>query len=329
MLPTVHQSLLAGLEGLLGSRYVRFSVLLAVGLVLLLLLAAYAQGARGHVLGTAVWSLGMSPTMIVYILLVHPPMRRRWQQAMESLHALAPTAGGAVPEAPVSHRGEWLAMLVGAVFGLVVAQDVPGAEGWLRAYSIATSVLVFALLAGVIYGGLARTRHLAARSRAGLELDVFDAHLLTPFARWGQSLSLAFVGGISLSLLFQSYRSLHSVEGLVIYGSLIIVALTLFFMSVWTIHVALAKAQKKELDRVRRDLAAARELMHRHASSDVARTREDFYLPVVVCGIYEKQVSDAPTWPFNPTIVRQLLASVVAPLCVYGFKLALGLGGGL
>src|SRR6185312_1622544 len=104
------------------------------------------------------------------------------------------------------------------------------AEGWLRLYSEATSALMFALLASVIYRSVLRSRQLAAHSRAGLELNVFDGHLLTPFAQWGQSLSLVFVGGISLSLLFQSYESLRSVEGVLDYGSMLIVAPTLGFV---------------------------------------------------------------------------------------------------
>ena len=158
---------------------------------------------------------------------------------------------------------------------------------------------------------------------------MFDGHLLTPFAQWGQSLSLVFVGGISLSLLFQSYESLRSMEGVIVYGCLILVALTLFFMSMWTVHVALAKAQDKELARVRRDLAAAREALLRQRACEMAGAVQDAYLPVVVLGLYERQVLDAPTWPFNPTIVGRVFASAVAPLGVYVLKLAFGVGGGL
>lgn len=219
--------------------------------------------------------------------------------------------------------------MLGSVFGLVLVRYAPGADGWLRLYSGVTSALMFALLASVIHGGLARTRRMAAYSRAGLDLDVFDAHLLTPFARWGQSLSLSFVGGICLSLLFQSYQSLRSIGGVIIYSSLVIVALTLFFMSVWAIHLALTKAQTKELARIRHDLAAAREALHNSWAYHPNGAALEAYLPVAACGAYEKQVLDASTWPFNPTIVRQLLASAVAPLCVYGLKLAFGIGGGL
>jgi len=248
---------------------------------------------------------------------------------MHSLEALAPPADGGGRAKPVSRRGEWGAMLLGALVGLAVAHGLPGAEGWLRLYSEATSALMFAVLAAAIYGSVVRSRHLAARSRAGLELSVFDGHLLTPFAQWGQSLSLVFVGGISLSLLFQSYESLRSIEGVVVYGTMVVVALTLFFMCMWTIHVALAKAQRRELARVRRDLAAAREGLLRHRSGESAEVVQDAYFPVVILGVYEQQVLHASTWPFNPAIVRRVLASAVAPLGVYLLKLAFGVGGGL
>jgi hypothetical protein len=326
---TEHLSLLARLEGFLGRRYLWFVLTLALVLILLLALAVIAAGENARRLGAAHWMLGLYPTMIVYILLVHPLMHRRWRHAMHSLQALAPGADGAVQHKPASQRGEWLAMLLGSVFGLMLARHMPGPEGWLGLYSEATSAMMFALLASVIHAGLARTRHLAAHSRDGLELDIFDGHLLTPFARWGQSLSLAFVGGISLSLLFQSYQSLRSIGGVIVYGSMIFVALTLFFMSVWAIHVALAKAQNRELARVRRDLVAAREALHRSWAANPAGAALDAYLPVVACGIYEKQVLDTSTWPFNPTIVRQLFASAAAPMCIYVLKLALGIGGGL
>lgn len=60
---------------------------------------------------------------------------------------------------------------------------------------------MFALMALSIYDGMMRTRQLRRIVRAGLQLDLFDRKLLTPLARWGQSVSLMFVGGTCLSLL--------------------------------------------------------------------------------------------------------------------------------
>ena len=322
------RSLLAQLESTLGPRYGAFVAVVALALVLLLALAAYAQDGSGQRLRPGLSMLGLAPTMIVYILLVHPFMHRRWRRAMHSLAALAPHAGG-VPAKPVRRAVEWGAMLLGALVGLTVARGLPGVEGWLQLYSEGTSALMFALLAAVIYGSIVRSRHLAAQLRAGLGLTVFDGHLLTPFAQWGQSLSLVFVGGISLSLLFQSYRSLRSTEGAIVYASLIAVALTLFFMSMWTIHAALAKAQDEELARVRSDLSTARDALPAERARAPAGAVQDAYFPVVVLGLYEQQVLRASTWPFNPTIVGRVFASAVAPLGVYALKVAFGVGGGL
>lgn len=327
--PSEDQSLLAQLHSLLGPRYTAFVVAIAVVLALLLALAAYAQAGRGEGGGAALWMLGLNPVILVYILMVHPLMHRRWKRAMHSLEVLAPHADGAGRPARGSRRGEWAALLVGSLAGLALARRLPGAEGWLRLYYEATSALTFALLATAIYGSVMRSRHMAAHARAGLELNVFDGHLLTPFAQWGQSVTLVFVGGISLSLLFQSYESLRSIESVMAYGSFVVVALTLFFMSMWTVHTALAKAQDKELATVRRDLAAAREALLRHRTGESATAVENAYLLVVVLGTYEQQVLDAPTWPFNPTIVGRVFASAAAPLGVYVLKLAFGVTGGL
>jgi hypothetical protein len=327
--PSEDQSLLAQLDSALGPRYLAFVVFVAVALALLLALAAYVQGVSGQRAGPGLWMLGLDPVILVYILLVHPFMHRRWARAMHSLEVLAPHAEGASRPRRVSRRGEWTAMLLGALAGLALAYRLRGAEGWLRLYYEATSALTFALLATAIYGSVMRSRHLAAHSRAGLELNVFDGHLLTPFAQWGQSITLVFVGGISLSLLFQSYDSLRSIESVIVYGSMVVVALTLFFMSMWTVHVALARARDKELATVRRDLAAARESLLRHRACESAGAVQDAYRPVVVLGLYERQVLDAPTWPFNPTIVGRVFASAAAPLGVYVLKLAFGVGTGL
>jgi hypothetical protein len=326
-MPLDGESLLARLKSSLGPRYTAFVVLVAILLGIPLALAAYAYGGIPRRDGTGFWLLGLNPAILVYILSVHPVMHRRWVRAMQSLEALKPHAGSAIPAGRAARRGEWAAMMLGALAGLVVARREPASEVWLWLYSEGVSALMFSLLAAAIYGSVMRSRQLAANSRLGIELKVFDGHLLTPFAKWGQSVSLVFVGGISLSLLFQSYQSLRSLESVVIYACLTVVAMTLFFMSMWTVHVALVSAQDKELARVRRDLTVARDALTRRRDSDAVEAVEDAYLPVVILGVYELQVRRASTWPFNPAIVGRVFASVVAPLAVYLLKLAFGVGG--
>ncbi len=326
-MPREGQSLLARLDSFLGPRYTAFVVFIAVLLGVLLALAGYLDGGIRQRDGLSPWMVGLNPVILVYILALHPFMHRRWVRAMQSLEALAPHAESASPAGTAARRGEWAAVMLGTIAGLAVARRGPAAEAWLWVYSEAVSALMFALLGAAIYGSVMRSRQLAAYSRSRLELKVFDGHLLTPFAQWGQSLSLVFVGGISLSLLFQSYQSLRSMESVIIYGCLIVVAMTLFFMSMWTVHVALAKAQCKELARVRSDLIVAREALFRGRDGETARAVQDAYLSVAILGVYERQVLDASTWPFDLAIVGRVFASVGAPLGVYLLKLAFGVGG--
>jgi hypothetical protein len=326
--PLNGESLLARLTSSLGPRYTAFVVLLAILLSAPLALAAYEYGGTRQRKDAGLWMLGLDSVILVYILSVHPVMHRRWVRAMQSLEALDPHAG-AIPAETAARRGELAAMMLGALAGLAVARRGPAGESWLWLYSEGVSALMFSLLAAAIYGSVMRSRQLAAYLRAGLELEVFDGHLLTPFAKWGQSLSLVFVGGISLSLLFQSYQSLRSLESVMIYGCLIVVAMALFFMSMWTIHMALVRAQDKELDKVRRDLTVARDALTRRRDCETAEAVQYAYLPVVILGVYERQVLKASTWPFSLAIVGRVFASAVAPLAVYLLKLAFGVSGTL
>ena len=41
---------------------------------------------------------------------------------------------------------------------------------------------------------------------------------------------------------------------------------------------------------------------------------------------YQRLVKEAPTWPFNAGIIRQLLASIIVPATVYLIKILAGLG---
>jgi hypothetical protein len=319
--------MLARLYSSLGPRYIAFVVLVAILLSLPLALAAYMYGGIRQHDGTGLWMLGLNLVILVYILSVHPVMHGRWVRAMQSLEALELHVGHAIPAEAAARRGEWAAMMLGAVAGLAVARRGTAGETWLWLYSEGVSALMFSLLAAAIYGSVMRSRQLAAHLRSGLELKVFDGHLLMPFAKWGQSLSLVFVGGICLSLLFQSYQSLRSLESALIYGCLIVVALTLFFMSMWTVHVALVRAQAKELAKVRRDLSVARDALTRRRDCDITDAVQDAYLPVVILGAYERQVLKASTWPFDLAIVGRVFASVIAPLAVYLLKLAFGVSG--
>ena len=324
---TDSQSLVNEFAGAVGLP--RFSFAFAVGFVLtvLLLAAAYADGHWAESYFRVLWMNGLKPAIVVYILCTSPLLQRRWAAAIEALGPLAVRPELLEQAQGISRRHEWMAFLVGAVFSFWIS-SAPMADGrWLRVHEVVSNALMFGLLALSIYEGLLRSRSLSRVVHGGLHLDLFDQRLLTPLTRWGQTVSLTFVGGTCLSLLFQSPSTLRTAQSIVIYAILIIVSLTLFFTSLWSIHDALVVAQQRELAVVRRHRDLARgELNQKRAGAE----RDDvvgLYLPVVVMGAYERQVLAASTWPFNPKTVRELIGSVVAPFLIYGIKLAIGLAG--
>jgi len=327
---TRNETLVSRLIGTFPVPPVALALIVAAVLVLPLLLVAYVQGQFAAVAPQRLWRLAMAPALIAFILGIHPWLRSRWRLAIDTLRPLSRQPDIVDQAFMPFGLGAWVALLLGAALAVWISLTTPVA-GWLFIYTLATNIALFGLMALAIYDGLRRTGHLKRVVAAGLALDLFDRQLLTPLARFGQSVSLTFVGGICLSLLFQSATTLYSMQSLVIYSILIAVALTLTFSSIWSIHVALVVAQERELATVRQHWSRARDEWRRHlAQAGSASGPEDaarLYQPLVVFGAYEQQVLHASTWPFNAKIVKQVAASAVAPILIYGIKVAVGLSG--
>lgn len=300
-------------------------VAIVVGLLALLWASAvFTQGGLATVGPRGLWKMGLEPTLIIYILGIYPWLQRRFALAIDALRSLSSQPDIIDAVHARNRRGELIAMLLGAAFSLWVTSSWRIEAAWMRVYLITANIVLFSLMALAIYDGVERTRRLARLVRAGLQLDLFDRQLLTPMARWGQTVALTFVGGICLSLIFQSYETLHSVRSLVIYSILIGVSLTLFFTSVWSIHIALIAAQQRELAVVHQHWLLARDELKRKLAEGEPTDVAGLYNPMVVLGAYESQVLAASTWPFNPKIVKEVLASLVMPFLIYGVKIALG-----
>lgn len=317
-------SLLEQFVAFLGLSRYAFGAVVVLVLALLLASAVVSQGGLVAVGPRGLWKLGLEPTLIVYIFAIYPWLERRFALALDGLRPLS-SRPEMVDEVYVrNRRGEWGAMLIGAAFSLWVISSWLVDDWWMRLYLVTANIVLFSLMALAIYNGLERTRRLARVVRAGLQLDLFDRQLLAPMARWGQIVTLTFVGGICLSLIFQSYETLHTIRSLVIYSILIVVSLTTFFTSVWSIHEALVAAQARELAVVHQHWVQARSELKRKLAEGEQTDVVGLYNPMVVLGAYESQVLAASTWPFNPKIVKEVLASLVAPFLIYGLKIAIG-----
>lgn len=312
------------LLGCIGLSRLAFILAVACLLVLLLFVVVLMQGwlAVGGLRG--LWKMGLEPAIIVYILGINPLLQRRWTLAIEALRPLADRPELVDQAHAVNKQGVRTALLVGAAFAVWITYPWSIKDRWLLLYVLASNIVMFSMLALSIYDGLMRSRRYTCIVRAGLQLDLFDRLSLAPLARWGQIVSLSFVGGTCLSLLFQSYADLSTVHSLVVYSILVVVSLTLFFTSIWSVHDALVAAQQRELAIVHQHWSEARNELKLKLAEGAAGEAARLYEPIVVLGAYESQVLAASTWPFNPKIVKELVASIVAPLLIYGLKIALG-----
>ena len=322
---TTAQSLVGQLVGDAGLPRRAFAIAIAGLLVLLLAVAVFAHG--GVALGGrwGLWKMSLAPTVILYIFAIYPQLHGRWRSVIDALRPLANRPELVDQAHAVNRRGEWSALLLGAAFSIWVTRPWQFNDRWVLIYVLVSNLVMFSLMALAVYDCLVRTLRLTRIVRSGLHLDLFDRRSFAPLARWGQIVSLAFVGGTCLSLLFQSYESLLTAPSVVIYSTMVVVALTVFFTSVWGIHDALVAAQQAELAVVREHWKQARSELKLKLAEGAAGDPSALYEPVVVLGAYERQILAASTWPFNPKIVKEVLASLAAPILIYGLKIALGL----
>ena len=182
------------------------------------------------------------------------------------------------------------------------------------------------LLAWLIYDTLAGAVRVNRLSRRDLKLDIFDTEPLIPIARWSLGISLAFVGGISLSLVFQTREDLLRYQSITMYAILICVTILIFFISMRSAHNAMARAKKQELDLAREHLAvASRDLKDQAVRGQVGEMERLSYA-ITSWATYQRLVQESRTWPFNAGIIRRLIASTIVPAVVYLIKILAGLG---
>jgi hypothetical protein len=179
---------------------------------------------------------------------------------------------------------------------------------------------MFALLGWLAFSGLESSRRISRLARRQLKIDIFATGKLVPVANWSLGVSLAFVGGISISLIFQPLDSLRNWQVAVFYACLILVAVVVFFLSMWSTHAAILRAKQSELALARMNLDLAFGDMKEKASAGNAQAKESAYAAVSAWSAYERRVREAPEWPYNALVARRLAASVLVPGVVYLLK---------
>ena len=313
------------------------TALVTAGLVLLLTLAASLDGTIADMLGWEFWFNYLDGLLLIpYILMVSTFM---WRLRIRAIQAFRPLLAvdsdafdrlAAKASAP-NRRWEWVSVLIGV--GLVVAMgqpwNLPWGAGllWQSVYLVIAGTLMNSMLFWLVYDTLASTVRIARLSRQAMKIDIlFNTELLMPIARWSLGIAVGWVGGISLSLVFQTQESLLKGQTITLYAILVGVTVLGFLLSMWSTRNTIAKVKRRELVLARKHLAAASlELKDRTAQGRI-EGMEGLSSTMASWATYQKLVQDTPTWPFDVNIMRRLLASTIAPVLVYLAKILSGLG---
>jgi hypothetical protein len=213
-----------------------------------------------------------------------------------------------------NRRREWIAFCLGVVGGWLLL--VSWGFGTLLAelYSFLFDGLMFGLLVWFIYSALSGTQLFNELYRHTDDLNIFDLEPLEPIARWSLGIALTLIGGTTLSLLVSvpgsSFNLFMNPQGIIIYSSLIIATILVFFLNMYSTHRALVRAKTQELRRVRVHLAKISNALKVQPEQSCHVAPDKLSCAITSWVTYEKRIKEVPEWPYTSQIRRSLLVSV-------------------
>jgi hypothetical protein len=281
---------------------------------------AWIEGSLAWLADSGRWrDVLVPPTIITYILAVAPhqaamearvlaSLRPLLVDGDEALNQLARAGGGITP------RTELVAFAIGVLVAVLLsAQGLLVGFTWLELVLLLEVSLMYGLLAIVIYGSLSSTRVTSALLRLPLRVDPLDVSPFEAIGRQSLLLSLVFVGGVTLSLLFIGVHPeiFLQWEFYVIYTPLISVSILVFFLNMAPTHRLLQTTRDAELKRVGgligRECAA---LVRQLEAGDEATAAAE---RISALTAYEARLLQARTWPYNTAMLRAAFVSVLIP----------------
>ena len=296
-----------------------------LGISLLFLLlpfgAAALDGVLNDILREGLWRvLILPPVIIIYCWFLSPVLSRMGVELIRTARSLVIMDEASFTQlitmaSRTNPLHEWMAFAAGVILAILISLPTSFGQNtiWLRLYWSVGLALMYGLLGWILYGSFVSTRLNAAIHRQQLNIDIFD---LTPFEMFGRHsliLALAFVGGMTLSLLCTfRVQSLYRVEFWVMYILLALVTVLIFFLSMRPTHQVLSKEKDRELKAIRDYiLRASRDLMRCiDQNQDTSVTASEINALVV----YEGRLQATQTWPYNTRMLRTLFVSVLIPL---------------
>ena len=306
------------------------TILFAIFLLLMLVIATYLDGDFTSPFEWNYWRTGIQePVLLIYIFTIYLAISKMEANAIKSLQPLLMQdneplkqfiSGYNIP----NRRGELISLAIGGVTIFLLTQPWRGNLHWLEVHIIVTEIALFSFLALIIYYGFHNARYVSKLNQ-NINLDIFDIGVLTPVARWSLAVSFAFIGGIVISIIFQTAENLMHWQIIIIYAILVGATIAIFFISMSSTHNAISRVKKSELAFVTEKLTEASRDLKQRASKSADENTKELYYAVAAWGLYERRIREVKEWPLNAGIISRLVLSVVSPWVVYLIKVLLGM----
>ena len=310
-----------------------FTGIFAFFLIIILVIVALADGTSIKQLDWSFWRVGLQgPAILIYILAIYPVLKRVGNKAIESVLPLTALDKNEVEKLISRYywprrSGELISILLGVAAVILLSQPWRGTLTNIDWYLYATEIILFSMLALLIYYSLRNTRFFTKINK-NINVDIFDIEALAPIARWSLSISLAFIGGIIISIIFQNVENLKHWQTIVIYAILVGTAVVVFFVSMWSTHRAIAKIKNNEFSIVRKQYIDACRKLKQNINGDKQENNAGLHYEVAAWGLYERRIREVKEWPINAGIVGRLVLSIVSPGVVYLIKVLSGFSTG-
>ncbi|NIM93423.1 MAG: hypothetical protein GTO18_06905 [Anaerolineales bacterium] len=293
-------------------------------ILLLLVITVYLDTVLDNPIDATYWVKALTgPVIICFLLLTWPILEALCSQAMIAIKSVVQIDELAfhrsmVDKTPRFRRGEWFAVAVGMVIGNLILRPWSEPSIWLGIYLAISGGLMFSLIFWLVYNVFMANRQFARMLRRPLRINFFDLKPLESIARWSLGITLTFMGSITLSMLFLIPTSdpTENLKRAIIFGALIMAALSLFFINLLSTHRAMVKAKNQELEVVHDKLEATSRTL-KGTAKDVphcAVEMEALSKSMAAWVSYEKWMRAAPEWPCNRRMRGSLLLSMFLPV---------------
>jgi hypothetical protein len=213
-----------------------------------------------------------------------------------------------------SPRGAWIAFGAGVAVQLGLF-GVQRTYQPLELYVLISFLFMFGTMGWIVYAAIASTRLSRVLSRQPLNVDILDITPFEPIGRHSLLLSMAFVGGTTVSLFFVFTREdiLHW-RNVFIYGFLILVTVSVFFLNMWSTHRLLSKCKKRHVENAAQIIAGAYHeltaLTEQNKNTTTMETKINAWTAL------EKRLKVTRTWPYNTEMLRTLVITALTPIVV-------------